>query len=68
VQRRARAGMALVDAYDAARAGDTSGARRTALQTLHGSLPVVVRGAAVMIWPRGAVRSRDRRYANREQG
>jgi hypothetical protein len=63
VQRRAVASMALVDAYDAARAGNTARARAEAWRTRHGPRRVALRGMAVLVWPHGAVTVRDRRYA-----
>ena len=60
VQRRARAGIALVDAFDAARAGRRSEARRHARLALAGARRVAFLGLVVLIWPEGAVRARDR--------
>jgi hypothetical protein len=60
LQRRARSGIALVDAFDAARAGRRAEARRQAGRALSGTRRVVLLGLAVLVWPEAAVRARDR--------
>ncbi len=65
VRRRARASMALVDAYEAARAGRRREARRMALRALWGPAPVASRALGVLVAPRTTVALRDRAVANR---
>ncbi len=64
-QRRSRANSSLIEAYDAARHGDTRAARRHAIQSLSGPIPVAARGLAMAAAPGLGVRLRDRRYARR---
>jgi glycosyltransferase involved in cell wall biosynthesis len=60
VQRKARAGMALIDAYDAARSGSPAVARQKARQAISGAPGVAIRSLAVLAWPTAAVSVRDR--------
>lgn len=54
-----RARLALHNAYQAARTGRASTARRAALGALAGPLPVMARAGAMLIAPRATVRFRD---------